>query len=748
MLKLRDFFHLPQVDDLVAELVADGPGLIVVAGLDPRPSQTAIAHGRASGRSTIFRVLMRELLTARLDGTGIVVTDNRASVRIPRELRRRVETALVRPPLTYAGRIHDAATRAPDLLVIDHLNADTIPAAFAAARQGVRVFSQFDTVFSGADVARHLLDFHDSRDDLAALTWIVTVQSLPTLCSHCKQPHRVSPDLHAKLRRQFPALDDLMTTWWPDAATRFADGLTIHRANGCPTCGNIGLHGYVTLFDIFRAAPASREFFAQTSRLPMAVYALHLALMGHVPLDDVLDFEAGQVRQAYDRLVASERALREMNAQLERKIAETEAANRVLEQRTRALISLQELGQALTTTTELDDLAGRVCRQARDLCRADRAVLYYLHTADEAEILAVVGWDAALMGQRLTLDIGGRREPAPFNAWPPGVEPRMQVEGMSPRAGLSVPLVAQGVYVGLMIVHTMQERFAPGDVALLQTFASQAALALQRAGLIRDLRAKIDALEAAQVELARTERLERELELARQVQQSVLPHTFPPVTGYQFAALNEPARMVGGDFYDVIQLDDEHFGVVIGDVSDKGMPAALYMTLTRSLILAEARRQRSPRAVLQTVNQLLLELGGDQSMFVTVFYGVVERPTRRLTYARAGHDHPLLLRNGSLELLGGEGTLLGLLGPQLFFLSEEVLSLAIGDRLVLYTDGLTDVQGPDGEFLDLEGLQAVAQDYNKQPPDTFCDSVFGALSDYRGAMEQFDDMTMLVVQVE
>jgi phosphoserine phosphatase RsbU/P len=137
--------------------------------------------------------------------------------------------------------------------------------------------------------------------------------------------------------------------------------------------------------------------------------------------------------------------------------------------------------------------------------------------------------------------------------------------------------------------------------------------------LVDQLRAKIAALEAAQAELVVKERLERELELARTVQENVLPHVFPLIPGYQFATGYQPARYVGGDFYDVIDLGDGFVGLAIADVSDKGMPAALYMTLTRSLLRAEAYRDRSPRAVLTRVNQLLMELG-EPTAFVTMFY--------------------------------------------------------------------------------------------------------------------------------
>jgi sigma-B regulation protein RsbU (phosphoserine phosphatase) len=315
------------------------------------------------------------------------------------------------------------------------------------------------------------------------------------------------------------------------------------------------------------------------------------------------------------------------------------------------------------------------------------------------------------------------------------------------RAGLRVPFVVHDRQVGLMIVHTSQKsRFTPGEVALLQTFANQAAVAIQRVGLVEALREKIAQLEAAQAELVQKERMERELELARQVQQSVLPRIFPLMPGYTFAARNKPARQVGGDFYDVILLDADRVGLVVGDVSDKGMPAALYMALTRSLLLAEARRKGSPRAVLTSVHRLLQELG-QPGLFVTVFYGVVDAPARRLTYARAGHDRPLLVRGGEIRPLGGEGTFLGFPDLKELYLSEEQVELEPGDRLVLYTDGLTDVVAPDGRPFGLDRLLSLLQSHAHLPPPDLCAAAFTDLLAYQGDADQYDDMTMLVVEV-
>ncbi len=747
MLELKDFYHLPQVDTLFDQLAAGEPGLIVVAGLDPRPRTGPAAGDRflPSGRSAIFRILMRHILAARPRSQAIVVAESEEAIRLPRQIRRQVTLSRVDELAAYAHCIVRAAHKRPDLLVIDRLCAENAAAALEAVRRGVRVLAQIDTAYYGAEVARHLVDLGVPPEQIRTLRWVVTVQRLATLCPTCKQPTPAGPAQMARLQRLYPDLDLTGAVATEAQAVFF-------QAPGCSACGHTGREGEVAAFDIYRADPDAIDPFDRPSLLPLETYLFGLAARGYLPLDDLLHLKSDRLRRAYGLLAGSEQALSSANASLEAKLAELEAANRVLQQRTEALISLQSIGQALITSTSLDELAGRLCRHACDLCGAERAILYLAHPGGQtAEILAAIGWDTAPIRRPLdaaqVFPAEGGGDLVPFAGWPPGVPLRITDVPARALAGLRVPLVAQKVRVGQMIVHASDRlQFTPGATALLQTFANQAAIAIQRARLVEELQTKIAQLEAAQAELVKKERLERELELARQVQQSVLPRIFPLVPGYAFAAHNEPARRVGGDFYDVILLDADRFGVVIGDVSDKGMPAALYMALTRSLLLAESRREPSPRAVLSNVHRLLLELG-QPSMFVTVFYGVVEGSAKQLTYSRAGHERPVLLRDGRAHFLGGEGAFLGMMEDMDLTLTEERIDLAPGDRLVLYTDGLTDAQSANGRAFNLERLVELFQAHGELPPDELCTTVFADLAAYQGDAEQYDDMTMVVVEV-
>jgi sigma-B regulation protein RsbU (phosphoserine phosphatase) len=235
------------------------------------------------------------------------------------------------------------------------------------------------------------------------------------------------------------------------------------------------------------------------------------------------------------------------------------------------------------------------------------------------------------------------------------------------------------------------------------------------------------------------------LELARELQQSILPQEFPDIPGFSCWADNQPARHVGGDFYDVIPLRKRRVGLVIADVSDKGMAAALYMALARSLIHAEAKRSSSPQRVLLNVHRLLLEMS-QADTFVTAFYGVLDPTEGTLLYARAGHDRPLLFSpsTGECRCLAAGGMLLGCL--EKVSLEETSVDLRPGDLLVLYSDGITDANSPEGEFFGRERLRETVCGAGGLSAQEMCKHIFEHVGRFQGDAMQYDDMALLIVK--
>ncbi len=261
-----------------------------------------------------------------------------------------------------------------------------------------------------------------------------------------------------------------------------------------------------------------------------------------------------------------------------------------------------------------------------------------------------------------------------------------------------------------------------------------------------ELRKAYRELQAAQAELLQSARVKRDLEVAAQVQRSILPLEFPALSGVTFAARAQPAREVGGDFYDAFLLDDQHVGVLIADVSDKSIQAAFFMAISRALFMTEARRTLSPRDVVNTVNELLLDVSSDDNMFVTAFYGVLHMDLRQLNYVRAGHDRPMLLHaDGSVDILDGAGRFLGMLGG--LRVEERTVELRAGDRLVAYSDGVPDAINPAGERFGLDRLRAIIEAEHRTAA-ALADAIFDGVRAFQGNAPQFDDITLLVAAID
>lgn len=263
----------------------------------------------------------------------------------------------------------------------------------------------------------------------------------------------------------------------------------------------------------------------------------------------------------------------------------------------------------------------------------------------------------------------------------------------------------------------------------------------------RQLQQAYDELKAAQEQLIEKERMEKELQVAANIQMSILPDVLPLVEGYDFGGRILPARQVGGDFYDVFDLGDGKFGVLIGDVADKGVPSAIFMARAHALIIAEADKLISPGEVLRMVNEHITRFE-KSTQFVTALFGVLDTATGEFKYARAGHEPPLLLDPGGEvhRLPHQPGMALGLW--ENITLDEYSLTLPKGSCLLMFTDGMTDCRNPRGEPFGLERVKNTLRNLKGDSAQKGCDQLFETLMKYQNGSKQDDDVTLVAIHVK
>ena len=297
-----------------------------------------------------------------------------------------------------------------------------------------------------------------------------------------------------------------------------------------------------------------------------------------------------------------------------------------------------------------------------------------------------------------------------------------------------VPLVAQGELIGALYLgpRLSDQEYSADDRKLLTTLAAQAAPAIRVAQLVREQAVEIEA----------RERLEQEMRVATLIQQQFLPRELPQLPDWQVAAYYGPARAVGGDFYDFIPLPDGRIGIVVGDVTDKGVPAALIMARTQSVLRGEAPRLLSPAKVLERANEILLpEMPA--RMFVTCLYMVLEPATGRVEFANAGHNLPYVRTADGVIELRATGMPLGLLAGMDYPEHEAVL--APGESVLLYSDGLVEAHGPAGDMFGFPKLRGLMD--TERPGSELLDHLLDELHGFVGeGWDQEDDITLVALQ--
>ena len=292
-----------------------------------------------------------------------------------------------------------------------------------------------------------------------------------------------------------------------------------------------------------------------------------------------------------------------------------------------------------------------------------------------------------------------------------------------------------GVFVELIrLAHPWDRKALQRQLAPLQALAAQVASAFHQAKVYRETLAH--------------QKTQQELEIARQIQTSFLPHELPQIPNWQITASLEPAREMAGDFYDLIPLPGGLLGILIADVADKGIGPALYMALSRTLIRTFAAQYLDhPEKVMQYANERILQ-DADYGLFVTTFYGVLDPRTGELIYANAGHNPPWVFEDGKTQptLLPRTGMALG--ADEAAAWTRSKVRLAAGSTVFFYTDGATDAQNQQEELFGEERLLQSVQVSLTQPAAEMHASVVRGIRDFMGGTPQFDDITLIILKSE
>ncbi len=454
----------------------------------------------------------------------------------------------------------------------------------------------------------------------------------------------------------------------------------------------------------------------------------------------------GHEAQAITTTFASYAAVAIENARLYDSAQEQAYASAALLQVAQAVVSLNDVDEILGSITRIMPILVGVHRVAlyrwdveRNVFTASQRFAYGFSEDEESQLTE----KEFKLGEFTLLDVAYDQNrmliyPLKLKATPKSwlkIQPEAQEEADAINADrllMAVPLSIKNDFFGVMLIEEAENgrRFRSRRIEIITGIAQQAALAIQN--------------DLLQQEMVVRERLQTEVQLARQIQQTFIPQFLPTHPAWQFAARWRTARQVGGDFYDVIELPNGNFGLFIADVADKGMPAALFMALTRTLVRAAVNEMNSPADVVRRVNDQLLP-DTQQGMFVTAVYGVLDTTLGTFTYVNAGHNPPFWVKgNGTIEKLTRTAVALGVIEQP--SMQERTISLAVGDNLLLYTDGLTEAFSPDGKLFGDSRLMDALISIQEHTADEVLIVVEERLNEFIESIPLGDDLTMLLVK--
>ncbi|MDX1613904.1 MAG: GAF domain-containing SpoIIE family protein phosphatase [Candidatus Promineifilaceae bacterium] len=420
------------------------------------------------------------------------------------------------------------------------------------------------------------------------------------------------------------------------------------------------------------------------------------------------------------------------------------------EQRIHEQAALLDFSNQLLRRLNLDEVMDYLVLAVTELAQVDAAALSLLDDGSgELSFRAVAGWRSSPVaeGRRVPADdrsssgwVVRHQRPVTINrartdqAIPVWTADWLEAENF--QAAAFVPLVVEGKSIGTLGVHMREPyEFDADQLRFLELMANQAAIAMEKARLHHE-------------ELAR-HRLEEDLAVGQRIQLSLLPREIPSLPGWQFCDYYQAARQVGGDFYDFFHLPGlaGRLGLVIADVSDKGVPAALFMAVSRTLIRVSAMSDLSPAQALEQTNRLLHE-DSHSDLFLSSFYAILDLNSGQLQFTCAGHNPPLWYRTEKQSFieLNTEGIVLGVLSE--IELGEDTVDIVSGDVLVLYTDGVTEAMNADKDEFGLERLRRIIAKTADRSARAIRDAIVEEVKAFTEDVAQSDDLTLVIIKRE
>lgn len=419
----------------------------------------------------------------------------------------------------------------------------------------------------------------------------------------------------------------------------------------------------------------------------------------------------------------------------------------VFERKQSELISLHNLSRLVTQVFDFNDLLNTVTQMTSEVCGA-RSVWLELFSVNDntgemsVELVAkrnitqreidLIAMDDGTQLHRYLID--SHKALLIEDIWSDRRTKHLKKEGFARGSLLTVPLLSHGKLIGVLhATKDFQDAFDQDDIDVMTTFADHVSIAIENSRLI-----------SKSIE---RERLHQEMMVAQRMQKRLLPQSLPNLSSIEFAAVSESSLEVGGDYYDVITLPDERIGIVVGDVSGKGVSAAFYMAEVKGIVMSLSKICATPRELLSRANDALMETL-EKNMFISAIYGVLDIRNATLTLARAGHCPVIYASRNSVELIRSTGIGLGLTDKSQFDKSteERAIKLQSGDICVFYTDGITESRNSEMEEYGYERLMQIVSKYADCSANEMKEQILHSIRTFIGQGTYNDDVTLIVMK--